>query len=160
MTRFPQLLIEKLRGYADASTARDTAIASGDCLSKALVVGFTSSLYPEIDEHGVTDEEAAGLKCALVALYHRNPNSAEVSSVIWALAQARDPKLHGLFIEHARAAMRRLSVAFAELSQCVVGLDEFSIPTQVESGRSELMSEVINQADAHLRMAGIVVPLA
>lgn len=159
MTQYPQLLIGRLRTCTDAAMARDDVMASGGCLSKARILNFSSGIYPEIDRDGVTEAEAVALEHELVQLYRRDPNSTAISSVLWALAQGRNPVLRGLFIEHSKAAMQRLTAAYAELSQCIVGLEEFSKPNQVDSNRSGLMSEVIDTADAYLREAGIIVPV-
>jgi len=160
MKRFPLVIAETLASAPDVSgVPGNTFVAAADCLSKFHLAGFYSSEFAEINEQGVTEQEALSIKNDLLSLYRRSSKCDGLSTLIWALSKARDASLRSLFLDHAKFAMEKFMAAYGELSQCVVGLGDFYEPVEVPTNRSELIAEVVDKADGYLRDAGIFVPI-
>ena len=141
-------------------------MAAADCLAKVSIGNFTSGIFQQIDEEGVTPEEAQTLEQALVAIYRAHTESSGIGSVLYALSKSRNLALRPLLLRHTEMATRKLQAACWELSQSVCGLDDLVFCGMDQSGyppmpkvrASSMLEETIDQADAYLKREGILIP--
>ena len=167
MPQFAQNLIVALSDVPTPRGIMDQLGAAADCLAKVSISNFTSGVYPEIDDEGVTPQEAKSIENALLAIYHAHTNASGIGTVIWALSKARNLALRPLFLRHTELAMDKLQSAYCELSQAVCGLDDLVFCGEDDSGYPEIppnpvggiLAEAIDQADAYLRREGILIPI-
>lgn len=167
MPQFAQNLIVALSDVPTPRCIMDQLGAAADCLAKVSIIDFTSGVYPEIDDEGVTIQEAKNIEDALLAIYHAHTHAPGISTVIWTLSKSRSLALRPLFLRHTELAMHKLQNAYAELSQAVCGLDDLvfcgkdksGYPDPLPNALSESLAPTIDRANEYLRRDGILVPI-